>query len=189
MDPWSCITYPSSTPLTISSISLARRREMVELVTCWLCPISFNFFLSSLAKVRLETIINYIYFACVCLYPINVKRLNRSGLKFVWDLTWPQERFMNDQNFKISLQLNLIFIKFLKINNFFYKIRQVFCYCFTMYKKRKCSQLNRRWAQPSWYKNIYLGFSMIASEIIFTCQISWHGYLIKVRRFLLYFFC
>ena len=119
MDPWSCITYPSSTPLTISSISLARRREMVELVTCWLCPISFNFFLSSLAKVRLETIINYIYFACVCLYPINVKRLNRSGLKFVWDLTWPQERFMNDQNFKSLCLKVFCFCKILKMRELF----------------------------------------------------------------------
>ena len=28
------------------------------------------------------------------------KRLNRSGPNFVWDLTFPQGRFMNDQHFK-----------------------------------------------------------------------------------------
>jgi len=46
----------------------------------------------------------------VCLYPINVKRLNLSGQNFVWDLTWPQGRFMDDQNIKISLQQNSILI-------------------------------------------------------------------------------
>ena len=46
----------------------------------------------------------YIYnLAClsVCLYPITSKRLNRSGPNFLWDITWPQGRFMNyKKNFK-----------------------------------------------------------------------------------------
>ena len=43
------LLYLSSTPLRVSYIYLARRREMVELVKC---PIAFIFFLSSLARVR-----------------------------------------------------------------------------------------------------------------------------------------
>ena len=43
-----------------------------------------------------------LYTVClgVCLYPINVKRLNRLGQNCVWDLTLPQGRFMFAQNFK-----------------------------------------------------------------------------------------
>ena len=35
----------------------------------------------------------------VCLF-VSIKRLNRSGPIFLWDITWPQGRFMNDVNFK-----------------------------------------------------------------------------------------
>ena len=41
-------------------------------------------------------------FLSVCLsvcIPLTSKRLNRSSPNFVWDLTWPQERFINAQNF------------------------------------------------------------------------------------------
>ena len=43
-----------------------------------------------------------LYTVClgVCLYPINVERLNRLGPNCVWDLTLPQGRFMFAQNFK-----------------------------------------------------------------------------------------
>ena len=45
----------------------------------------------------------YIYFACLFVCPfVSNKRQNGwtdRVQKFVWDLTWPQERF-NDQNFK-----------------------------------------------------------------------------------------
>ena len=37
----------------------------------------------------------------VCLCPIikkGQKRLNRSGPNFLWGLTWPHERFMDNQN-------------------------------------------------------------------------------------------
>ena len=44
------LLYLSSTPLRVSYIYLARRREMVELVKC---PIAFIFFISSLARVRM----------------------------------------------------------------------------------------------------------------------------------------
>ena len=41
----------------------------------------------------------YTYFACLfkVLYLINVKR---AGPNLLWDITWPQGRFMDDQNFK-----------------------------------------------------------------------------------------
>ena len=39
----------------------------------------------------------YIYTLLVCL--LVSKRLNRSGPNFVWDLTLPQGRFKNNQNF------------------------------------------------------------------------------------------
>ena len=49
----------------------------------------------------------YIYtlhvFLSVCLsvcIQLMSKRLNRSGPNFVWDLTWPQGRFMDDRIFK-----------------------------------------------------------------------------------------
>ena len=44
----------------------------------------------------------YINLAClsVCLYPINVKTAEPIWPKFLWDITCPQGRFMNDQNFK-----------------------------------------------------------------------------------------
>ena len=47
----------------------------------------------------------YIYFACLYVFlsfcvQKTSKRLNRSGPNFVLDLTWPQGRFMKDQNFK-----------------------------------------------------------------------------------------
>ena len=81
-------------------------------------------------------------FGCSFVF-IQKKRMNRSGPNFVWDLTWPQGMFMNCQISKISLQQNSIFIKFWKYTKFFDKIRKFFCFlfCFTIYKKRKCSQL------------------------------------------------
>ena len=50
-----------------------------------------------------------------------------SETNFVWVLTWPQRRFINDQNFK-----NLPPSKF---DYHFY------LFCFTMYTERTCSQL------------------------------------------------
>ena len=47
----------------------------------------------------------YINLAClsvclsVCLYPINAKTAEPIGPKFLWDITGPQGRFMNNKNF------------------------------------------------------------------------------------------
>ena len=59
----------------------------------------------------------------VCLYPINVKTTEPIGLKFLWDLTEPQGRFMQIKISNICLHQNSIFIKFLKI----FKIHEFFC--------------------------------------------------------------
>jgi len=48
-----------------------------------------------------------ICFFCVCLYPINV---NRTSPNFVWDITWPHGRFMNDQKFRNSPPTKIDFI-------------------------------------------------------------------------------
>ena len=55
---------------------------------------------SNQTYIIIHTIYIYTLLIClpVCLYPIQVKRL--SGQNFVWDLTCPQERFMNAQNHK-----------------------------------------------------------------------------------------
>ena len=83
-----------------------------------------------MAAKRPESLVYTIYIVClVCLYPINVKMAEPIGSKFcvprinicylycvclslclfvsnqsvpnlVWDLTWPQGRVMDDQNFK-----------------------------------------------------------------------------------------
>ena len=58
------------------------------------------------------------------------KRLNRSGPIFLWDLAWPQERFMDDQIFKNLPPSTFDFRKFWKSTKFFLKIREIFCFCF-----------------------------------------------------------
>ena len=48
------------------------------------------------------SIYKFSLFVClsVCLYPINVKTAEPIGPKFLWDITFPQVRFMNDENKK-----------------------------------------------------------------------------------------
>ena len=43
----------------------------------------------------------YVYILCLSFCPfVSNKRLNRSGPNFVWDLTWPQGRFIDAKNYK-----------------------------------------------------------------------------------------
>ena len=63
------------------------------------------------------TSITYVYALFVFfvrLYPINSKRLNRSGQKNCWYLAWPQERFMDDRIFKNLPLTPFYFLKFEK---------------------------------------------------------------------------
>ena len=91
----------------------------------------FNeFYTISIYKFGLSVLVS------VCLF-VSSKRQNgwtdRAQI-FLWDITWPQGRFMNDlndQNFKYWLHQNSIFIKFLKkfkIHEFFlWKSANYFC--------------------------------------------------------------
>ena len=65
-------------------------------------------------------------FVClsVRLYPTNVKMVEPIGLNFLWDLAWPQGRFMDDRIFK-----NLATSKF-------YFLQNPRNFCFTMFTKR-----------------------------------------------------
>ena len=63
----------------------------------------------------------------VCMDTINVKTAKPIGPIFVCDLTWPQGRFMNDQNFKNLSQTKfdfyLIFKNFENPTKFVFEIR------------------------------------------------------------------
>ena len=100
------------------------------------------------------------------MYPINVKTPKPIGPKFLWDLTWPQEMFVNAQNFKKLSQKNIM------------ESAIFCCNC----PKRKCSQIklaticcwNRRWTrsvQKAFYiKKLvpwYLFFSSDKSQLVF----------------------
>ena len=58
-----------------------------------------------LSNLFILACILYIYtllfsFFCLNLNPMNVKTAEPIGPKFLWDITWHQRRFMNEQNFK-----------------------------------------------------------------------------------------
>ena len=91
--------------------------EEIQISSCWL-------------GLKIPCLL-YINLAClsgcygVCLFVCTQqtsKRLNRSGTNFLWDITWPQGRFMIKIS-NICLHQNSIFIKFLKI----LKIQEIFC--------------------------------------------------------------
>ena len=75
--------------------------------------------------------INFAYLSVclfVCLFVSNNRQHVWAGLNFLWDITWPQGRFMNDQSFKYLSPSKLVFIKFLKIlkiNDFFCENRRI----------------------------------------------------------------
>ena len=105
-----------------------------------------------------------IYFAClevylsfVCMCPINVKTAEQIGPKFcVWLYMTPGKVYGWSK-----LQQNSIFIKFYKSTTLFYKIRQLFCFCFTMDTKRKSSQLKYKMGvkRPESLVSYFLYFS------------------------------
>jgi len=61
----------------------------------------------------------YVYMNIICL-SFWSKRLNRSGSSFLWDLLWPQVRFMDDRIFKHLSLTKFDFWKFWKYANVFY---------------------------------------------------------------------
>ena len=88
----------------------------------------------------------YINLACLSgclfvLYPINVKMAEPIGPTFFVGSRVTPERFMDDQIFKKNFSIKIRFLKILKIHKVFYKIREIFCFCFTMSSKKKCLQM------------------------------------------------
>ena len=98
-----------------------------------------NSFKQTLLNVPSTEVSIYIYFVClyVCMHRINVKTSEQIGRKVCVDLTRPQGRFMNDQNFKNSLQQNLTFIKIFKSTTFFFIKSANFFVCFLFFIKQR----------------------------------------------------
>ena len=95
-----CIPHPAPSSLPLPNPSL-----LLLLMFSLCSPLQIYFWLNWVTLHNFKVPCTHhlhINLAClsVRLYPINVKRLKRSGPNFVWDLTWPQGRFMNDQNLK-----------------------------------------------------------------------------------------
>ena len=60
---------------------------------------------------------------------------------FLWDLAWPQERFIESSNFQKLASIKFFFEKFENPQFFFIKSAKfLFRFCFTMYTKRTHSQ-------------------------------------------------
>ena len=81
----------------------------------------------------------FIYFACLLRWLSVSNRLNWSGPLFLWDLAWPQERFMNDRIFKKFASNKFRFLKILKIYTFLSKVA-IFLFVNIVHK------WNRSWA-------------------------------------------
>ena len=91
------------------------------------------FFIHISSKITFIYINIWLVCLGVCLFVCiqkKSKRRNQSGPNFVWDFAWPQERFMDDQIFKNLSPLKFDFWKFWKSTKFFWKIREIFCFCY-----------------------------------------------------------
>jgi len=66
-----------------------------------------------------------------------VKQLHRSEPTFVVDLTWPQGRFMNGQNYKKLYWTIFNFRKILKIQEFFFGDKMLMNFAFIKRRNRK----------------------------------------------------
>ena len=100
---------------------------------CFFFPVQFTSF-----------IYQYTLFVFVCLFvciQYRSKRLNRSGPNFVWDLMWPQGRFMNDQNFKNLCWKGFSFCKILKMHEKILWNPQTIFSKFLYCTKRRCTQI------------------------------------------------
>ena len=110
-------------------------------VTKKIHSISLSFFLKYCAT---RWVALFVYLS-VCLYPINVKTAEPIWPKFfvghhvTTGKVYEWSKFQIFVSIKIWSSLN--FLKFWKSAKFFVKIRELFLFCFTMYRKRTCSQL------------------------------------------------
>ena len=80
-------------------------------------------------------------FVClsVCFYPINVKTAEPIGPKFFVGHLGSPGKVYEWSKFQIFVSIKIR--SSLNFWKFFVKIREFFFFCFTMYRKRKCSQL------------------------------------------------
>ena len=94
----------------------------------------------------------YVYFDCLtvclfaCLYPINFKTAEPIGPKFVVGKHMTPGKVYGWSKFQKLASTKICFlIKFWKSTKFLQNPRTVFFFnCFTMYTKRKCSQLKKK---------------------------------------------
>ena len=90
----------------------------------------------------------YVYTLLVCPFISNKRKNGWTGLVHIfcmtlYDLAWPQGKFMNDRIFKSLLLKKSIFENFEIPWNFLFKIHDIFC-CFSMYIKITCLQVKQK---------------------------------------------
>ena len=87
-----------------------------------------------------SVVILILYFATlgVRLFVSNKRQNGRTDQAqfFVGPLVTPGKMY-GRSNFQKFAYNKIRFLKILKIHNFFYKIREIFCFCFTMYTIRE----------------------------------------------------
>jgi len=96
---------------------------------------------------------------------------DKTGPHFVWDLTCPQGRFSNDQNFKNLPKQNSIFIKFLKILKIydFFLIRELFCFVLQCTQREYVYNWNRRWARSALILLLFIYIFVSLPWCLFVC--------------------
>ena len=112
----------------------------------------------------------------VFLYPINVKTAEPIGPTFLWDLAWPQGKFLDDRIFKNLPQTKFYFWKFWKSTIFFN--RRIFL---MMFSKRNCLQMKLKMGakRPMPSKTKF-------NKRLKSSQFCWKYWIIIITRLLLF---
>ena len=84
-----CLIFPCSTIFPYSTIFLSQLSNLSLLYNISF-PTLQSFFSNSIISLHLN-----VYILCLSVRTFVSERLIRSGPKFVWDLTWPQRRFLS----------------------------------------------------------------------------------------------
>ena len=129
-----------------------------------------------------------IHFACLsvwlffCLFDCiqkTSKRLNRSGLNFVWDLTWSKGRFKDDK--KLASNKIRYSLKFQNSRNFFINLRPFFVFVLQWYKEKIFTiEIKNGREAPLSLVNIYEVWSISFAKIFL-------GVLLEVSALKLFF--
>ena len=107
-----------------------------------------------------------ILFLSVCLFVSNKRQNGWTDRvpNFVWALTRPQRRVLNDEIFKILCRKFFIFVKIWKCAEKYYEISKHFFYFYTVQRdKATVKSWNRRWprsALKAYYKHIFLSIHL-----------------------------